>query len=230
MSLQSSDLKLTFEEFYQASGIHWDDQLISSFDLILVGFRRKNLVSFLLLQGIILFISLIFAFPITLLSLNHFTTLSDGDKLQVIFVIALGVWLFANLIFRKEAKKWRSFLKLKSEVEQYQQVIEQLLLLEKLSHLRQSQNQEQNQEAVFQKLNQLKQSLILALETENLLRKHKLSGEEKRSFLIQLESNLARLMSSQGKDDDEGVYAQIYDDILKIGNEVYQQTQGWRSF
>jgi len=229
MSLQSSDLKLTFEEFYQASGIHWDDQLMSSFELILIGCRRKDLVSFLFLQGIIFFVSLIFAFPITLLSLNHFTALSDGYKLQVILVIALGVWLFANLIFRKEAEKWRSFLNLKSEVEQYQQVIEQLLLLEKLSHLRHSQDQEQNQEAVFQQLNQLKHSLILALETEKLLRQHKLSGEEKRSFLVGLENNLARLMS-QGKGDDEGVYAQIYDDMLHIGNEVYQQTQGWRSF
>lgn len=70
------------------------------------------------------------------------------------------------------------------------------------------------QQDLFQILSQFKQSLLLAMNTERLLR------EQKCSLLTEL--------TAQGKYWQEETCAKVYNEMLQLGINLYQKTQSWR--
>ncbi|MFP3345268.1 hypothetical protein R0J87_22570, partial [Halomonas sp. SIMBA_159] len=80
-------------------------------------------------------LSLVFCFPLILITLWRLTNLSDLKILLISFLVSVFVTGIIYAGLKYQADKWQSWLKLKSEVENYQQIIKKLELLEQLSQL-----------------------------------------------------------------------------------------------
>ncbi|MDR9402280.1 MAG: hypothetical protein RI580_02460 [Halothece sp. Uz-M2-17] len=227
MSIQLSDLKLTSEELNQVSHQQWDNELIYYLQLFDSALHRETITTFITFLGIIEFLSLVFCFPLILITLGRLTNLSDLKILLISFLVSVFVTGIIYAGLKYQADKWQSWLKLKSEVENYQQIIKKLELLEQLSQLENQSDLDQDKQEFFKSLSQIKKSLLLAIQTESLFREHQLSKSQQRSFLVELEDQLTALTVQERVLATEP-YAKLYKEMLEIGVNVYQQTQFWR--
>lgn len=112
MSLKLSDLKLTSDELNDITSHGWDNYLINHFDFFLSGLNKDNFATFLLLQGIIYFLSLVFSFPIILLLFTRFTAFSDNSIFIGIIIGSFLISILVNLSLKYQAQKWQSWFKL----------------------------------------------------------------------------------------------------------------------
>lgn len=209
------DLCISPLEIERLSGLEVSDHFINGF---LWGTYRLPLLApgrLLVLattEPLVLGLSLIFATPVSL-AISRGST-SDYAVLFWMGAIALCLWISRQGRMWFKANQWRSFMRLLDEVDHYHQVLQAVELFGQLGGV------EQPQSTVLEALNTARESLIVGLMTEKILRQNQGLLSRRQALLDNIEQNLTTLQSLELQHQ-----AQNYSDILNQAVDISIRVQ-----
>jgi len=106
--------------------------------------------------------------------------------------------------------------------ERYNEIIEAVRIMDELGAVNQLAVELLDRDEVLRALNATRESLICALMTERILRKHKRFIARRQALFAQIETNLATVQTLQvNSEADE--YGQLLNDALQIAMNVRQE-------
>lgn len=187
----------------------------------------KRLSSFLITELLTFGLILIFCLPIGLVIGRSFGVLSNNaSSLFPFLLITVGasVCLFAlwNAYIWQNGKQLRTLAHLLDEVDKHNEIIEAVHILDELAAIQNSAIELIDRTDVIQALNATRESLVCALMTEKILRKHQRFIARRQDLFAQIETNLATLQTLQ-VNNEANEYGQLLNEALQIGMSVRQE-------
>jgi hypothetical protein len=188
--------------------------------------QRQRLAAFLVTELLALGLSLIFCLPIGIVIASGFGIISGEASSAIPFLsvtVSAAIALFAlwNFWMWRQSKRLKLLAHLLDEIDQYNQIIKAVHILDQLSAVQASVALLDRQE-VCQALRLTRASLISALTTEKILRKHRNFVARRHELFNSIESNLAMLQTLQ-VDNQASEYGQFLNAALQIGMSVQQE-------
>ena len=221
----------------------FEPDLITSWAIALSGvllLRYKKYDRLLLkIECSLLFISLLFCFPINLLLLRKLDLIVNNiSGLSIVIVNTIILSFLSLLAFNcylwQKAKKLKLLVKLLEKISDYNNLIGDIQILANIDRLA-SKNistnpeQEQNLDEFFTILNLTRNSLLNSIELENFIydrreiNKNSLStlALDRDRLLARLENNLADVTVSEIDSDRD--YREILNEAIDLGLSVHQE-------
>ena len=188
--------------------------------------QRKRLAAFLVTELLALGLSLIFCLPIGIVIASGFGIISGEASSAIPFLsvtVSVAIALFAlwNFWMWQQSKRLKLLARLLDEADQYNEIIQAVHILDQLSAVQASVALLDRQE-VCKALGLTRASLISALTTEKILRKHRNFVARRHELFSSIESNLAMLQTLQ-VDNQASEYGQFLNAALQIGMSVQQE-------
>lgn len=188
---------------------------------------RQKLFSFISTEIIALFLSLILAFPLTLLLLDRTITPDLQTTIQFLvkaIALSLAITLVVNLGVWLKLKPLRNVLHLMDEVEKFNDTVKAVEILDQLRRTGNVQENIVNREEVIQALKITRESLESAFQTERILREHQDFIDRRYELFAHLENNLTALMTFN-MTNQANEYGELLNEALQIGISVHQEIQ-----
>ncbi|MBW4658364.1 MAG: hypothetical protein KME15_06800 [Drouetiella hepatica Uher 2000/2452] len=198
----------------------------------------KRLRSLLLTEILAFGIILIFCLPMGLVIAQGLNLLTeDGSRtllfLGVNFAIAIALFIGWNLYMRIQGKPLKSLAHLLDEVDKHNEIIQAVHIIDQLSSVQRSTLTTPRLELIdrneiFTALSATRESLISALMTERILRKHHQFVARRHELFTHIETHLATLQNLQ-INHQANEYGQLLNEALKIGMSVRQEIDRWEN-
>lgn len=222
-----SDLRITPDEVENLTGLSVSDLSVGGAIRPIIFQQSKRFLAFVLTELLTLGVILIFCLPIGLLIARNLGELSTGvasaiKLLQVSFLVSIALLLLWNLYRWLKLKSLRLLVSLLDEVDKHNEIIDALEIVDQLSAIKNSQVSLGDREEVIGALNATRESLVCALMTEKILRKHQRFMARRHELFANIESNLATLRSLQVR-DQASEYGQLLNEALQIGCSVHEE-------
>jgi hypothetical protein len=175
-------------------------------------------------------LSFILIIPLSSIVLKRAGDLVDNTTgfTKLLFIV-IGITLL--LLFITNFYLWKKSIKLKSlailidKLDKYNQLIEKLIVIDKIQSLQKSDRQENYQNnchSIVEALTITKESLINALRIEKLIRHHQNLTSNRYELLTELENNLVALMSFE-PDVQINEYENILNEVLQLGLGIHKE-------
>lgn len=185
--------------------------------------------SLLLTESCSLFLFYLFIFPINLIVFRNFNWLSNNTSGLILIlvstsIISILIMLILNYYLWRKAKQVKVFAVLLEKVKQYNDLINNLKLVEKLNLLNEQQinNDHQEIESELKKaLILTKNSLIRSIQLEKIINRDCHLADNRYHLLANLESSLVSLGSLSQHDSND--YQQLFSEAIEIGLSVHQE-------
>lgn len=230
-----ADLQIASKQLDQITGLDISETFMGRAYRPSLFRHPKRLLSFLVTELLTLGLILIFCLPAGLVIARSTGALSGDPRSTEQFLVAtlsVSIALFAlwNGYMWQQGKPLKTLAHLLDQVDKHNEIIEAVHILDELSAVNQPMNQPVNQpaielldrEEVLRALNATRESLICALMTEKILRKHKRFIARRQDLFAQIETNLATLQTLQ-VNSEANEYGQLLNDALQIAMSVRQE-------
>lgn len=225
------DLKITAREIENLSGFDVNEVFIGG---VLGGvyrpssLRRPKRLAFLCLTEIFVFVlTFIFSLPIGILAIRNsphaISSLPEIFQfLQLTLGVTLAVILLWNVYMSLRIKRIKTLARLLDEIDKYNEVIQSLVLLNKLETVGNLSINLTSRDEVIEVLNVTRVTLVCALMAEKVLRENQALLTRRYDLLTNIENNLVTLRALEVRvQADE--YGQILNNALQISLSVHKE-------
>jgi predicted nucleic acid-binding protein len=221
-----AELPISQKQLEQITGLDVSDTFVGRACRPSLFRQPQRLLSFLLSELLTLGLILIFCLPSGLVIARSLGLLSSEPQSTVQFLItmlaiSLGVFGLYNAYLWQQTTHLRGLCRLLDEVDRYNEMIAAIRILDELETVNQTAAFNDRSD-VLQALQTTRESLLCALMTEKILRKHKRFLARKQELLTQLETNLVTLQTLQ-LTTEANDYGQLLNDALQIALAVKRE-------
>lgn len=231
MQLDLADLKITPAQLEKLTGMDISDAFMGRVYRPSVFRSSQRLLPFLITEAFTLGLILIFCLPIGLVVGRGFGILA-GDSgstisfLLIMLSISLLLFIGWNLYMRQQGNQLKTLAHLLDEVDKHNEIIEAVHVIDELGTVSQSTVQLIDRAEILKALNATRESLMNALMTEKILRKHQRFITRRQELFASIETNLATLQTLQ-IDAQANEYGQLLNEALQIGLSIRQEIGQW---
>ncbi|MFE4105322.1 hypothetical protein [Almyronema epifaneia] len=192
-------------------------------------FRQSRYLLMLLFNQLLTFgVVIIFCLPLGLIVARNQGLGEDlssaAQFLPIALAVAIAIAVSWNVFRWWQGRHLITLARLLDEVDRYHETLTAVTILEELSHVNPSQLKVENQSAVLEALQLTRSSLVCALMTERILRKHQRFMARRQELFANIEHNLASLEALQVS-QAANEYGDLLNDALQIGTIVHQEIQ-----
>jgi hypothetical protein len=229
--LSLNNLKLPRSELETLAGISLHEWSI--------GFRLERsllrhpqkLLSFFVSECIVFGVIVILTVPICLLVARSLNLLNNTPENTLAFLqysigIAGAIALLGNAYFLYRAKQFTLLWNILDDVNAFHELLDTVYVLDQLQSV-QPTTALHNREDILTALNATRESLVCAMMTERILRRHQSLLARRYDLLNSLERNLTTLQSLAVQQSAHD-YSQILNDALQISLSVRQELSQWQ--
>lgn len=185
----------------------------------------RRLLSLMVTEGFVLAVVFVLCLGLGLVLVRN---LEGFDHTRLLFFVTFGIAVAIvagwNISMQVRGRHLKTLALLLDEVDRHNEVVNALQIMEELGSVPSSGLKLPNREEVFAALQATRESLICALMTEKILRKHKRFMLRRQELFSSIETNLATLRSLQVNNQAEE-YGQLLNEALTIGLTVHQEMQ-----
>ncbi|MBD3882449.1 hypothetical protein IFO70_11825 [Phormidium tenue FACHB-886] len=220
-------LRILPSELEHLTGLDISDTFMGRVYRPSVFHHRKRLASFVLTELLTLGLILIFCLPIGVVVARGFGILSGDISsaipfLSVTLSVAIALFILWNVWMKQRIKRLKTLAHLLDEVDQYNEIIQAVHIMDELSAIQDSTVRLVDRQAVCQALRLTRASLVSALMTERILRKHHHFVARRHELFTNIESNLVMLQTLQ-VNNQANEYGQLLNEALRIGMSVQEE-------
>ncbi|MFQ3626871.1 MAG: hypothetical protein SNJ81_04775 [Cyanobacteriota bacterium] len=220
-----TELRITEDELDRLTGLDISDTFMGRAIRPSVLRSPRRLRSLLLSEVLTLGLFIIFCLPASLVIARNLPGFT-GDDIAKFLGISLGisVGLFAlwNGYIWQQGKKLTQLSHLLDQVDRHNEIIEAIALMEELDSVRANSSEPVDRQEIFQALDATRSSLICALTTERIVRKHQKMIAKRAELAEAIAQNLAMLQTLQ-ENATANEYGQFLTEALSIGIIVQQE-------
>jgi hypothetical protein len=187
----------------------------------------RRLLSFVLTELLVFGLILIFCVPIGIVIVKGLGFLSgDAQSAIVFFQVALAVSVVINLIWQgyrwSKGRKLKTLAHLVDQVDRHNDIIQVVSVMDELGSIQNSTVSLLDRGEVIKALNATRESLMNALMTERILRKHQRFMTRRQELFASIETNLAALQALQVT-NQANEYGHLLNEALQIGLSVRRE-------
>ncbi len=190
--------------------------------------RQSNILSLLLNQLLTFGVIIIFCLPLSLIVARNQGLGEDLSSAARFVPVALGVAVAIacgwNFYRWWQGRYLKGLACLLDEIDRYHETLTAVSILDELSQANPAQPKVENRGAVLEALQLTRSSLICALMTERILRKHQRFMARRQELFANIEQNLASLQALQ-MNQAANEYGDLLNEALQIGTTVHQEIQ-----
>lgn len=221
------DLQITSNQLEKLTGMDISDAFMGKVYRPSVFRSFRRLLPFLVTEALTLGLILIFCLPIGLVMGRGFGLLTGDAGSTVAFLLvtlSVSVLLFAgwNFYMWRQGKRLKTLAHLLDEVDKHNEIIEALHVMDELGRVNPTAMQLLDRTEVVQALSATRESLINALMTERVLRKHQRFMSRRQELFTNIETNLSTLQTLQ-INDQANEYGQLLNEALQIGLSIRRE-------
>ena len=218
------NLRITNRDLDELTGLDISD-LSMGWGTRLAVFRRPRLRwAWLMHQGLVLTVALVLWLPVCLVLGQNLAASAIG-----LFMVLGGVGAISTTVAYGsygiyKGRQLKVLSHLLDEVDRFNEMIKAVEILEEL---RQSDRTSRrlildNPDAVQEALHLTRESLVCALMSDRIMRKHRRFITRRQELFINIETNLASLQTLTAI-DMAGDYGQLLNEALQVGTSVHQE-------
>lgn len=227
MQSDLEELRITQKELENLLGLDVNEVFIGGAWRPSIIRYPKRLLSFLMTEVFTFGLILIFCLPIGLITARSFGGLtSDANStaqfVQVSFGVSVAIALLWNLYMWQKGKSMKVLAHLLDEVDKHNEIIAAVDVIDELGAVKNSTISLVDRGEVLAALTATRESLVCALMTEKILRKHQRFIARRHELFSNIETNLAALQSLQ-VNNQANEYGQLLNEALEIGMSVHQE-------
>ncbi|NJO42880.1 MAG: hypothetical protein HC769_24205 [Cyanobacteria bacterium CRU_2_1] len=227
MQSDLEDLKIAPSQLEKLTGLEISDTFMGRAYRPSVFRDTKRLLSFLVTESLTFGLILIICLPAGLVIGRGFGSLTGDAKstFQFLFVtisISIAIFVIWNIYMWVQTKTFKTLAHLLDEVDKHNEIVEAVHVIDELGAIHNSMVQVIDREEVLKALSATRESLINALMTEKLLRKHKKFIVRRHELFTNIETNLATLQTLQ-VDNQANEYGQLLNEALQIGMSIREE-------
>ena len=238
MSLKWNDLKISQAELDTIFETNLIYEWAIALCRVLILHQSRYLKGLLLTQSSLLFICLLFLFPVNLIVYRELEAIdSNSNGLVRVLVITLCFSILLLFIFNyylwSKAKQLKPIAVLLSKVERYNKLIASFQLLTRIDRLSCKDINYNSQSVVELKtaLHLTKNSLLKSIELESFVDRQQNSSvktdfHNPGQLLANLADNLVELSASEMSHDEE--YQQLFTEAVDLGLSVHKEIRKFR--
>jgi hypothetical protein len=227
MELNLADLRITSSQLEKLTGLDISDVFMGGAFRPSLFRSSHRLISFLFTEIFTLALILIFCLPIGLVVGRGLGILTGDSNNTVAFLIVMGsisLLLFAgwNLYLWQQGQQLKTLAHLLDQVDKHNDMIQAVQVLDELGIVPNSTVNLLDREEVLKALTATRESLMNALMTEKILRKHQHFIARRQELFTTIETNLATLQTLQ-IDAQANEYSQLLNEAMQIGLSIRQE-------
>jgi hypothetical protein len=227
MQSDLEELRITQKELENLSGLDVNEVFMGGTWRPSIIRYPKRLLSFLMTEVFTFGLILIFCLPIGLIVARSFGGLTEGASstaqfLQVSFGVSVAIALLWNLYMWQKGKSMKMLAHLLDEVDKHNEIIAAVDVIDELGAVKNSTISLIDRGEVLAALTATRESLVCALMTEKILRKHQRFIARRHELFSNIETNLAALQNLQVNNQADE-YGQLLNEALEIGMSVHQE-------
>ncbi|NJR66377.1 MAG: hypothetical protein HC772_15350 [Leptolyngbyaceae cyanobacterium CRU_2_3] len=224
-------LRITPSELEHLTGLEISDTFMGRVYRPCVFHDPKRFRSFLLSEILMLGLILIFCLPAGVVIARGFGMLTgDINSTLPFFLVtfsgAIAIFVGWNLFMKLQGKPLKTLAHLLDEVDKHNDIIQAVHIMDELSSVHRATVALLDREEVCKALNATRASLVSALMTERVLRKHQRFVARRQELFTSIESNLATLQTLQVT-NQANEYGQLLNEALRIGISIRQELEPW---
>ncbi|MBE7379929.1 MAG: hypothetical protein F6J95_000780 [Leptolyngbya sp. SIO1E4] len=186
----------------------------------------RRLVSLLVTECSVLVVSFIICLGLGLVIIRN---MSHSSNVMVLLFVVVGITLGSaiawNLYQWRRYKTFKSLAHLLDEVDRHNDIIQAVQVMDELETVQAAGLKLPNRSEVVTALEATRESLISALMTERILRRHHHLIQRQQELFSSIETNLATLKTLH-VNNQANEYQQFLEEALEIGLAVQQELEG----
>ncbi|HEY9643287.1 MAG TPA: hypothetical protein V6C57_22550 [Coleofasciculaceae cyanobacterium] len=221
-------LRITPSELEHLTGLEISDTFMGRVYRPCVFHDAKRWRSFLLTEILTLGLILIFCLPVGLVIARGLGLLTgDANSTIPFLLVTLGVAIALlagwNFYMKLQGKPLKTLAHLLDEVDKHNDIIQAVHIMDELNSV-QAMDTLIDRAEVCKALHATRESLVSALMTERVLRKHQQFVARRQELFTTIESNLATLQTLQ-VNNQANEYGQLLSEALRIGISIRQELE-----
>jgi hypothetical protein len=227
MQQRLTELRITASQLEKLTGLDISDAFMGRVYRPSVFRSSHRLLPFLITEAFTLGLILIFCLPAGLVVGRGLGILTNSNTLAFVLIMGgISVLIFAvwNLYMWRQTKALTTLAHLLDEVDKHNEIIAAVNVMDELSTVRNETIQVIDREEVLRALTATRESLINALLTEKILRKHQRLMTRRQELFTNIETNLATLQTLQ-VDSQANEYGQLLNEALQIGLSIRSELE-----
>ncbi|MDF0554244.1 hypothetical protein [Kamptonema sp. UHCC 0994] len=237
MQQDLEELRITEKELEELSSVTLSDVLMGNLYRTsvlresLIGKKRRGrqqLASLIFNEVLIFGLTLIISVPITLLVTKNTASVPDTQAffqfLQLTLVLSIFLSCAWNIYMWLKAKPLAALANLADEVEKYNEVIQAVDIIDKLTAVGNLPVNLINRKDAVKALNVTRDSLICALRSERILRENQEFIGRRYELFVNIENNLTALMAFD-VNNQASEYGRLLNEALEIGMSVHKEVR-----
>lgn len=234
ITINWSKLKITQTELDNLLNLDLFSSWAIELNYILRHHKRQYFRSFLITELSGLFLGVILFFPLNLLIFRKLEILANNTGG---FILILGLSLLTatlvlfilNYYLWLRAKKLKKLAVILDKIEQYNQLIDNLNLVDRVNYLNYSEYKQnpissQKLSAIKAALNLTKSSLLKSVDLEKIINLNQENISDRYQLFTNLEDDLVQFLSSSN-DSHYSEYQQLLTEVIQIGLSVHQEVR-----
>lgn len=216
-------LKITSTELEKLTGFDVSDVFMGSVYRPSALRTPRRLLSLLATEALVLAVVFVLCLGTGLIVVRN---LENFDSTRFLFILTFGVAIAIaalwNVSMWLRGRSLTTLACLLDEVDRHNDVINAVHILDELGSVQASTLQLPNRSEVLTALQATRESLVCALMTEKILRKHKRFMLRRQELFANIETNLATLQTLSVNNQAEE-YSQFLNEALEIGLTVHRE-------
>lgn len=234
MQADLADLRITPSQLETLTGMDISDTFMGRVYRPSVFRSFRRLLPFLVTEIFTLGLVLIFCLPIGLVVGRGLGLLTGDFNSTVSFLLimtSISVLLFVgwNFVMWRQGKQLKTLAHLLDEVDKHNEIIEAVHVMDELGAVNQLAVRLLDRVEVLKALSATRESLMNALITEKILRKHQRFINRRQELFTNIEANLAMLQTLQ-VDSQANEYGQLLNEALQIGLSIRREIDQLNKF
>lgn len=234
ITINWSKLKITQTELDNLLNLDLFSSWAIELNYILRQHKRQYFRSFLITELSGLFLGVILFFPLNLLIFRKLEILANNTGG---FILILGLSLLTatlvlfilNYYLWLRAKKLKKLAVILDKIEQYNQLIDNLNLVDRVNSLNYSEYKRnpissQKLSEIKAALNLTKSSLLKSIDLEKIINLNQENISDRYQLFTNLEDDLVQFLSSSN-DSHYSEYQQLLTEVIQIGLSVHQEVR-----
>jgi hypothetical protein len=229
MTKDLAELIINYSELDQIVGLEISDTFMGRVYRPSVWRSPRKALSFLMTELFVLGLIIIFCLPVSLIAARNFNGLtadasSTRQFLAITLAISLAIALLWNFYMWLKSQTMKTLAKLLDEVDRHNEIIQAVQIIDELGAVKNSGVTLSDRQQAIEALNATRETLLCALITEKIIRKHQRFIARRQELFATIETNLATLQNLQAN-NQANEYADLLNAAFQVGAIVKQEIE-----
>lgn len=230
MQTDLAELRITLPQLEKLTGLEISEMSMGRSFRPGVFRSTQRLLPFLLTEALTLGVIVIFCLPLTLVVARGVGWLTPGSTLPFLWAaigIAVAIFILWNGLMWRRSQQLKTLAHLLDEVDKHNEIIDAMHVMDELGAIQASTQPLIHREEVLKALTATRESLINALMTEKILRKHQNLIYHRLELFRNIETTLGTLQALQVT-NQANEYGQLLNEALQIGLSIRRELEPFR--